>query len=115
MENTLLLVFFDDGFEYQGSHSLLMYLCRQVADLQSKYQAERLEGDKIHQLLAYEETRRCNLEESLDQVHKHARDQHRSLQNQVSVYAFIAGHAVPSSVEHVQAQGTILPRQTANT
>lgn len=60
-----------------------------MADLQSKYQAERVEGDKIRQLLAYEETRRCHLEESLDQAQKHAREQHRSLQNQVLIYILL--------------------------
>lgn len=47
------------------------------------YQAERLESDKVRQLLAYEETRRCNLEGTLDQAHKQAKDQKRSLQNKV--------------------------------
>ena len=81
-----------------GLSLLAVKLCRQVADLQFKYQAEQLEGDKTRQLLAYEETRRCDLEESLDQARKHARDQHRSLQNQVPVYAVIAGHAMPPYV-----------------
>ena len=60
-----------------------------MADLQSRYQAERVEGDKVRQLLAYEETRRCHLEDSLDQAQKHARDQHRSLQNQVPVFTLL--------------------------
>lgn len=58
-------------------------LCRQLAGLQSVYQAERLEGDKVRQLLAYEESRRCNLEGTLDQSNKHAKDQKRHLQNKV--------------------------------
>lgn len=60
-----------------------MGVCRELASLQSAYQTERLEGNKVRQLLAYEETRRCNLEESLDQAHKHAKDQQRDLQNKV--------------------------------
>lgn len=53
--------------------------------MQSAYQTERLEGDKVRQLLAYEETRRCNLEESLDQAHKHGKDRQRDLQNKVAI------------------------------
>ncbi|KAL0055976.1 hypothetical protein WJX82_006293 [Trebouxia sp. C0006] len=60
------------------------HMRRELASLQSAYQSERLEGDKVRQLLAYEETRRCNLEESLDQAHKHAKDQQRDLQNRVA-------------------------------
>lgn len=59
-------------------------LCRELAHLHSVYEAERLEGDKVRQLLAYEETRRCNLEGTLDQDHKHAKDQKRDLQNKVT-------------------------------
>ncbi len=66
-------------------HSSLTRVCRELAGLQSAYQTERLEGDKVRQLLAYEETRRCNLEESLDQAHKHAKDQLRDLQNKVPI------------------------------
>lgn len=66
-------------------HSSLTYVCRELASLQSAYQTERLEGDKVRQLLAYEETRRCNLEESLDQAHKHAKDQRHDLQNKVPI------------------------------
>ena len=61
--------------------------CRELASLQSVYQAERLESDKVRQLLAYEETRRCNLERTLDQAHKQAKDQKRSLQNKVGLTA----------------------------
>ena len=66
-------------------HSNLRCVRRELASLQSAYQTERLEGDKVRQLLAYEETRRCNLEESLDQAHKHAKDQQRDVQNKVPV------------------------------
>ncbi|DBB03911.1 TPA: hypothetical protein ACH3X1_012996 [Trebouxia sp. C0004] len=57
---------------------------RELASLQSAYQTERLEGDKVRQLLAYEETRRCSLEETLDQAHKHAEDKQRNLQDKVA-------------------------------
>ena len=109
----LLLVLYEDGSERQGFHSLLLHLCRQVADLQAKNQAERLEGDKARQLLAYEETRRCHLEEGLDQAQKHARDQHRSLQNQVSICAFAAAIAMFSHAK--QADSKVPFRRTANT
>jgi len=66
-------------------HSSLNRVRRELASLQSAYQTERLEGDKVRQLLAYEETRRCNLEESLDQAYKHAKDQQRDLQNKVPI------------------------------
>lgn len=78
-------------FAYEGHWFHSQQMCRQLDDLQSKYQAERLEGDKIRQLLVYEETRRCDLEGSLDQAQKHARDQQRSLHNQVSGYILTMG------------------------
>lgn len=64
----------------------MLPMCSQLAELLSKFQAEQLEGDKVRQLLAYEETRRCDLEGALDQAQKHARDQQQTLQNQVPVH-----------------------------
>ena len=49
-----------------------------------------MEGAKLRQLLAYEETRRCNLEGTLDQANEHARDQQRSLQSKVSIHCLIS-------------------------
>ena len=58
---------------------------RQLHVLQSALQEERCGADQVRQLLAYEEARRCDLEESLDQAHKNAKDQQRTLQNKVSL------------------------------
>jgi len=71
---------------------VLTHVRRELASLQSAYQTERVEGDKVRQLLAYEETRRCNLEEILDQVHKHAKDQRRNLQNKVPILSHCNTH-----------------------
>ena len=58
---------------------------RQLHVLQSALQEERCGADQVRQLLAYEEARRCDLEESLDQAHKNAKDQQRTLQNKVGL------------------------------
>ena len=79
-------------------HSSLNRVRRELASLQSAYQTERVEGDKVRQLLAYEETRRCNLEESLDQAHKHAKDQQRDLQNRVPISIDCKTHHLICSV-----------------
>ncbi len=79
-------------------HSSLACVRRELASLQSAYQTERLEGDKVRQLLAYEETRRCNLEESLDQAHKHAKDQQRDLQNKVPIPIYGNTHQLVCTV-----------------
>lgn len=47
------------------------------------HQAERLETDKLRQLLRYEETRRCDLEGLLDHAHRQARDEKHEMQAQV--------------------------------
>ena len=46
-------------------------------------QTDRAEAEKVQQLLAYEERRRCDLEGFLDQNQKEARDQKRHMQAQV--------------------------------
>lgn len=46
-------------------------------------QTDRAEAEKVQQLLAYEERRRCDLEGILDQSQKEARDQKHHMQAQV--------------------------------
>ena len=65
--------------------------CRELAELRSKCQTQQVEGDKVRQLLAYEESRRCSLEGTLDQSHKQGRDQQRSLQNKVCMHSSAVG------------------------